>query len=328
MIAAIIESLNTLSADWAGRMVAVLWQSTLLIAGAALVAILLPRWSPQLRFWLWQIVALKLLVMPFWTLGVPLLYFPSGDPISATTEVASMDSARPTATPLPAAPSRWHVSTDGLTAPGEVARPDPISATTAPTWPCWLFLVWLAVVIGQLVRLLVQRARLRRLLRRPATADTALASLVRQLSQRIGLRHPPSALLVETDYSVFVCGLRRPVLVLPRSLLSLGRHELDQVILHELAHVKRHDLFWGWPVEIAQIVYFFYPLVRWVRYRLWLERELACDQWAMAVSGAGPREYVDALVEVITRISSPVPAVGAISAGLDGNFPLAKGDAS
>ena len=60
-----------------GAVWAVVWQSTLLAAGVTLAALLLRRSSPAVHYWLWQIVALKLLLMPFWTLAVP---FPSFAP--------------------------------------------------------------------------------------------------------------------------------------------------------------------------------------------------------------------------------------------------------
>ena len=97
------------------------------------------------------------------------------------------------------------------------------------------------------------------------------------------------------------------------------------MILHELAHVKRRDLAWGWPVEIARIVYFFHPLVYWVAYRLRLERELACDQLAMARSGHPPADYAQTLVQVVSHASEPAAVqAAAIAAGLTGSQSLSK----
>jgi beta-lactamase regulating signal transducer with metallopeptidase domain len=88
-----------------------------------------------------------------------------------------------------------------------------------------------------------------------------------------------------------------------RLLATLDPVAVRQVILHELAHVKRHDLFWGWPVEIARIVYFFHPLVYWVSHQLRLERELCCDQLAMAYSGQPAADYARTLVQVVRHVS-------------------------
>ena len=94
--------------------------------------------------------------------------------------------------------------------------------------------------------------------------------------------------------------------------------------MHELAHIKRHDLVWGWPVEIARIVYFFNPLVYWVAYQLGLERELACDQLAMARSGHPPADYAQTLVQVISHTSESAAIQAAIAAGLTGSQPPSK----
>ena len=322
----IAEILNALAADWLDRMLAVLWQSTLLIAAAALVALLLRRASPRIRFWLWQIVIVKLLLMPWWTLGVPLLDFTSPPAARSTSAIASSETS------LPAAASPiMPVETNEPASPTHSIRRQPVASThisASLTWPSWLMLGWMIIIIGQFARLAVQYVRLSRLLRCAIPADGDLVARTRRLSERLTLRRPPTVLVVESDCSVFVCGILRPLLVVPRNLLTLDSRELDQVILHELAHVRYHDLPAGWPVEIARIVYFFHPLVRWIRRRIWLERELACDQLAMNTCDAKPSEYIDTLIKVITRISSPECPAGTIAAGLDGGRPLDNGDPS
>ncbi len=113
------------------------------------------------------------------------------------------------------------------------------------------------------------------------------------------------------DCSPFVCGVLRPRLVLPVGLVaSLAPAEVRQVVAHELAHVKRRDLVWGWIPEIARIVYFFHPVAHWVVWRVRLERELACDQLAMTTSGHSPGEYAQTLVRVVSHTSQPAGAEG------------------
>ena len=73
------------------------------------------------------------------------------------------------------------------------------------------------------------------------------------------------------------------------------------------------------------MVYFFHPLVWWVGYRLRLERELACDQLAMAHSGHPPADYAQTLVQVVSHASEPAGIqAAAISAELTGNQPSPK----
>ena len=77
------------------------------------------------------------------------------------------------------------------------------------------------------------------------------------------------------------------------------------MLLHELAHVRRLDLLWGWAGELARVVYFFHPVVHWICLRLRLERELACDAIAMSHSGWNAVEYAATLVHVVSHTSKP-----------------------
>jgi beta-lactamase regulating signal transducer with metallopeptidase domain len=96
--------------------------------------------------------------------------------------------------------------------------------------------------------------------------------------------------------------------------------DLEPIVAHELAHVKRRDLAWGWIPEIARTVYFFHPVAHWASNRVRLERELTCDQWAIADSGRSPAEYADTLVRVLASATSP-GICRASAAPLDGGAP-------
>ncbi len=323
----LIETLNGWSGAGLPLAWAILWQSTLVVAVAALIAgTLLRRSAPTMRYWLWQIVALKLLVMPFWTVAVPLPDY------LATHE------------PRPAA----MVPVDGAGAPpGEFSGPQSVTlpmsmlatgaeAEPAPApswfftigWRTWLLLAWLAVIAWQVLRIAYQRLQLARLLRRAVpTTDARLRALLTEAAGQLGLSRVPRPVLTECDCSPFVFGLRRPVLVLPESLLpTLGAAQLRQVLLHELAHVKRRDLLWGWLPEIARLVYWFHPLVHWVYYRIRLERELACDQVAITLGGQGSAGYADTLIQVVSHASAGtlLRTAALSSAGLDGGASRAQ----
>ena len=172
----------------------------------------------------------------------------------------------------------------------------------------------------QIARVLWQRRRLARLLREAAPADDTIAPLVAELAQALQLKRVPATRLTPVECSPFVCGIARPTLVLPRMLTaSLAPAELRQVIAHELAHVKRRDLVWSWIPEIARMVYFFHPVAHWVSWRVRLERELACDQWAIVASGHTAGEYANTLVRVASHVSQPTALKAAIA-------PLAGGE--
>ncbi len=314
-----ILHLNQWSAIWAGLMWAVLWQSTLLIVVVALIARLLRRGSPVVRYWLWQIVAIKLLLMPFWTLAIPMpSWYSQQSPGVTVLDGLPEETAPPEQLASPLPPAVPNATPDDP----PPQRERPWDQLREVTWRSWLLTGYLATVFWQLVRLWLQRVRLKRLLRGAAPAEDETATMVHELAVSMELRHTPSVRLTKADCPLFVCGLRQPVLVVPAGLPDLlDPSQLRQALLHELAHLKRRDLLWGWIVELARIVYFFHPLVYWLGYRLHLERELACDQLAMAVSGGTAAEYTQTLIEVVSHTSQPaaLKTPQAVSAGLDGH---------
>jgi beta-lactamase regulating signal transducer with metallopeptidase domain len=260
--------------------------------------------------------------MPWWTLAVPLPGFPGSDPGAllpswAREEAESrIGDLHLLGAKTPVAQPAGEVGPLLLLSP---ASPPALDLLGRVTWRSWLALVWLVGVSWHLGRLLVQRGRLKRLLTRSAPAtEPNLLGLVAQAAEQLGLRRPPAVLLADLEGSPFVCGLLRPVLVLPRGLLTaLDADQWHQVLLHEMAHLKRRDLLWGWVPEIARLVYFFHPVAHWVCARIRLERELACDQLAMALSGRGAADYALVLVQVVSFASQPA-ALAAERASLFG----------
>jgi beta-lactamase regulating signal transducer with metallopeptidase domain len=314
----LIDDLNALSAAVTGLAWAIVWQSTLLAAIIAVVCRLLRHSSPSVRYWLWQIVAIKLLLMPFWTAGVAL---PSW---AQRSEEAARD-----VDPLSGRESSLNVSLSvgaGESIPLLPAVAPALAAVPRTwyrqwTWQSLLLLCWLIILVAQLVRLQTQRLRLNQLLRQATAAtDTGLLAEVQALCDRIALRKVPDLLLTDREGSPFVCGWLRPTIILPKSLIAtLAPGQLSLVLLHELAHIKRHDLVWGWLLEIARIVYFFHPLVYWLGNRIRLERELACDQLAMAGTGEDAAAYAATLVQVMSHACEPeLLRAAASSFGLSG----------
>jgi beta-lactamase regulating signal transducer with metallopeptidase domain len=317
----LIHNLNAVADRWAGLAWAVVWQSTLLIGIAGLfAALLLRRAGPAARFWLWQILAIKLLIMPFWTYAIPI---PS---TSETTESAQPLAMR-IAFPAAEAPATAPTTTNRLADVNPVdptERPEPATQPRSPsrpslTWQAILLGGWLIFVTLQIARLTAQRVRLSKLLRSTLPADEQLTRAVDKTARTLNLSRVPRAVLADADGSPLVCGILRPQLVLPRSLPGrLTELQLQHVFAHELAHIRRHDLVWGWFTEFARIVYFFNPAVHWLCYRLRLERELACDQIALAATGQNPAEYAATLVQVATHVSQPALFCASTDGGEEG----------
>jgi Tol biopolymer transport system component len=111
-------------------------------------------------------------------------------------------------------------------------------------------------------------------------------------------------------------GFIRPRLLLPKGMLeTLSREELRYVFLHELAHLKRHDIYIGWLMSLLQVLHWFNPLIWLAFYRLRADRELACDALVLARTQSGQaKDYGRTIVNLLERFSRSqrLPAMAGI----------------
>lgn len=296
-----IDVLNAWSAGWAALTWAIVWQSTLLAGVVAVASRGLRRAPPEVRYWLWQAVAIKLLIMPFWIVpvGVPSFSRPPDAPIAErpTTGAATRGEA------FPRRPFPWELDAppaSGL--PAQDTTPAARFDLGRLSWSSWALLIWLGGLGLGLATLIRQHARLSRHLAGASPMDDpAWRARIEEAAQAIGLRRPPRTLMTPGDGSPFVCGVVRPTLVIPEPLVaSLEPIAARRVLLHELAHLRRRDLLWGWLPEIARRIFWFHPVAHLAASRTRFERELACDRIALTHSDLDPVGYAWTLVRVVS----------------------------
>ncbi len=93
-------------------------------------------------------------------------------------------------------------------------------------------------------------------------------------------------------------GFRDPAVVLPASLLdALSEEDVDNIVLHEIAHLRRADDWALLAQRVLEALCAFNPVVAWVSRRLDAERELACDEWVVEVTRT-PCEYAKSLLRL------------------------------
>ena len=156
-------------------------------------------------------------------------------------------------------------------------------------WSLGVVAVWLALTFWRAVQLVVGVVHLHRLARRaiPVDADAEVRAL---LSDAPGRR--AAVLCTSSEVSrPSVLGFFRPRILVPPTLLGeLTARELQQVVLHEMEHLRRGD---DWTNLLQKIGLVLFPLnlvLMWVERRLCAERELACDD-RVACSSAGRKAY-------------------------------------
>ncbi len=112
-----------------------------------------------------------------------------------------------------------------------------------------------------------------------------------------------------------VVGVLTPVLLLPVSLVTnLTIREIEAVLAHELAHIKRHDYAVNLLQSVVEVLYFFHPALWWLSARVREEREHCCDDLAVQACGGDGRILAQALARVeelrlIQEKSAPVLAM-------------------
>lgn len=113
-----------------------------------------------------------------------------------------------------------------------------------------------------------------------------ITAIVERLSQRLGIRKS-IAILESTRLGIpAAMGWLRPVIFLPVQAISgLSRTELEAVIAHELAHIRRYDYVVNLVQCWIEILFFYHPAVWWLSAQVRLEREHCCDELAIEVCG-------------------------------------------
>src|SRR5213593_281279 len=274
-------------------------KATVLLVLAAVVTVFLRRSPASLRHLVWTLACGGVLALPLASALPPnwkLALWPRLDvPVAFDAEQLAPRAADPEPKPAARAVPTVHART---ASPSSTIDADPVRWHLTPDWTALVFPVWLGGVGAVLILLAVGIARIMWLDRvtRPVE-DEAWRILVDQLSLELGLRRHVRLLQAKGPAMPMTWGMRRPAILLPAEANEWTAERRRDVLLHELAHVKRHDFLIQLIARIACAVYWFHPLVWLAVTRLREERERACDDHVLR-AGATPSEYASHLLEI------------------------------
>jgi uncharacterized protein (TIGR03435 family) len=260
---------------WQGFVIAILYAAARLIAARTS--------SPQTRY-LMACAALGAMM------AAPLVTWELMRPVHASPEAMY----RIRSTPATASPA-------GIATPNTL--PDSVRATVSGVQPqpllLWVVLIWFAGAIALWVRLAggwVIAARMRSMLVRRAPPEWQQS--LQELGTRIGLSRPVRLLVSALVQVPTVVGWLRPVVLVPvGGLGGLPAEHMEALLLHELAHIRRHDYLVNILQSVAESLLFYHPAVWWLSGHIRTERELCCDDVAVAISG-DPLTYARALAQL------------------------------
>lgn len=144
------------------------------------------------------------------------------------------------------------------------------------------------------------------------TVPIELACRIERLGRCVGLSAGARVFVSGRVREATAVGFWRPIVLLPLAWLSeLPPQALEAIIAHELAHIRRWDLWVNLYQRVLETLLFYHPAVWWISRRAGLEREMCCDEMALAATG-GRIEYANAL-NLAARLyrRSPQPALAA-----------------
>ncbi|MHC4949263.1 MAG: M56 family metallopeptidase, partial [Planctomycetota bacterium] len=141
-------------------------------------------------------------------------------------------------------------------------------------------LVWMGGMLTLLAIIMLRVVRSVRLVAAARPAPPDVAAMVRRGARRMRIRRLPRTVMTDRDVSPMLwCGVRAH-LVLPSRLWDrLDEDGREAVVLHELAHLRRRDHWLAWMDLVLGCLYWWHPVVWWVRRRIGDEADLCCDAW-------------------------------------------------
>ena len=322
-----------LQADWAERigwtLLHSLWQIALVAAAYTVVSLLFRNRSADFRYETGCAALLGMLGLP---IGTYVLL--SHDSAPASTEVGNSHALAelPGKTPVPpnnvgqndaVTVDPWNPIAPPDPAPcGIVSAPDvadpvatDLSSALRP-WLPWATVAWLMGVLLLLLRPLWGWLHMRRLQRHGLLRlSDKLRHVGERLTHRLGVKQAvrfAQSALVEVPA---VVGYLRPMVLLPASAITgLSAAEIELILAHELAHVRRHDSLVNLAQTVIEALLFYHPGMWWISNEIRKERENCCDDVAVALSRNRVR-YLQALARLEEQRSAAPGAVLAATGG-------------
>jgi beta-lactamase regulating signal transducer with metallopeptidase domain/type II secretory pathway component GspD/PulD (secretin) len=278
-----------------------LWQSSLLIAALfAMELALRGRVRAAVRHALWLVVLLKLLLPPSLALRTSLAWWLPG-------------SLQP---PQKPAVARSYVVTYGNSVQSEplpiIQRAEP--APAKPSRAAWLLTAWAFGSVGLFGFLLIRWRQMMVEIRETEPAPDWANGLLGEVQNQLNWQRSSRLRLTGRSMSPAVCGFVRPTILLPRALAEkLQPAQLRAVLLHELIHLRRGDVWVNCGQALLQIFYWWHPLLWFANARIRRVREEAVDDAVMLALRDEAESYAPTLLEVAKlAFSRPLASLGLV----------------
>lgn len=297
-------------------------KATILLLVAGLGTLLLRRSSAALRHLVWALACAGVLVLPVasallpnWRVAAwPRLDAPPAVAFNAEQIAAEPIGATPATHPRAVNPAPAPARVEQASSPAATATNDAVRFRISTDWTTLVVPIWLSGVTVVLLLVALGMARIAWLDRVTTRAqDESWLLLVEELSRELGLTRYVRILQARAPAMPMTWGIRRPAILIPAEADAWPVERRRAVLLHELAHVKRHDFLVQLIARVACAVYWFHPLVWLAATRLREERERACDDHVLR-AGAIPSSYATHLLEIARGLrAAPATSLASVA---------------
>jgi bla regulator protein BlaR1 len=285
-----MQAINNLADFWWQWMSSMFWQVSLLILFISVVDFFIRKWAwPQVRYALWLLILLKLFIPPTWSMRTSIVSNVQPRVQEHIVQRLPMTSLAPIQNKVDNAVAEKPAIHDDKM----VATESPKDAETIPTaaygipsneirltWQSFAMGFWLLGILLFSGLLIGKMARLRYWHKQQEKREIPkwFHEVLVKTARHFELTRLPAIVFNDKAITPAVYGLFRPVMLLPTKYFdNLSEEEAQHVLLHELAHLKRGDLWLHGLTLFMQIIYWFNPLLIWVRRQMKHVREICCD---------------------------------------------------
>ena len=297
--------------------------------------------SPQLAHALWLLVLIKLVTPPLYSFDLPGAFrAPAGHrttsigTAAADQPMLSFDRGELSAPSIPVVeqatdplPDRPVADASPSTMPArsiaahDFERPAAASRLQAVGWQTGLWMVWVGGGVLGAALLWRRLRRFKLLVANAVEADPALVAEVRALAERMQIGRVPAVRVLDAHVPPLVyAGWQHLTLLIPARLLDeLSPQQIETVIIHELAHVRRRDHWTRWFETGVRLLLWWHPLVWWAGRQLRLAEEECCDAWVAQMLPENRRSYGQALLWTVDFLAEDRPAFPVAGTTLGGS---------
>ena len=278
-----------------------LWQIALIGLALRLVLLFVPSRHSQIRYYL-LLAGLGLMVcwvgVTFsseWQVERPAVYIAQhSSPAELDQELGSMD--RPHSGPSWGLESPVPPQADEVEVWTQVL---PLLRKRLSPYLGWIVLAWYAGVMLFVLWMLIGYVQLRQLKRNHIQVPSDYwQQQFDRLKTQMGLRRSIQFSLSTAIQEPITFHFIKPIVLVPVGVISgLSPDQVETLLLHELAHIRRYDYLINAIQSVIEALFFYHPVIWWMSGKIRTEREHACDDWVLRVSQQ-PMVYAEALTQL------------------------------